>query len=62
MVAFGGMLLQSSEDGDMFLVKAGREHEVIRTNAIGEPLYASPAIANGRIYVRGLQHVFAIGN
>jgi outer membrane protein assembly factor BamB len=61
MVAYDGMLLQSSEDGDMFLVKAGPTHEVIRTNSIGEPLYASPAIANGRLYVRGLNHVFAFG-
>ena len=62
MVAYDGMLLQSSEDGDMFLVRAGPKHEVIRTNSIGEPLYASPAIANGRIYVRGLNHVFAFGS
>jgi len=61
MVAYDGMLLQSSEDGDMFLVKAGPTHEIVRTNSIGEPLYASPAIANGRIYVRGLNHVFAFG-
>jgi hypothetical protein len=25
-------------------------------------VYSSPAIANGRIYIRGEKHLFAIGN
>jgi hypothetical protein len=36
-------------------------HEVLRTNSVGEPVYASPAIANGRIYIRGDRHLFGIG-
>jgi hypothetical protein len=30
-------------------------------NTVGESVYASPAIANGRIYIRGDRHLFAIG-
>jgi outer membrane protein assembly factor BamB len=60
-VALGGMLLLTSEDGDTFVIKAGPTHEVIRTNSVGEPVYASPAVANGRIYIRGDRHLFAIG-
>ena len=44
-----------------FVIKAGPVHEVIRTNTVGEPVYASPAIANGTIYIRGERHLFAIG-
>ena len=62
MVAFEGRLLQISEDGDVFLVRAGPVHEVLHTNSMGEPVYASPAIAHGRLYIRGLKHLFAIGN
>ena len=34
---------------------------MLRTNSVGEPVYASPAIANGTIYIRGDKHLFAIG-
>jgi outer membrane protein assembly factor BamB len=34
---------------------------VIRTNSIGEPVFASPAIADGRVYLRGATHLYAIG-
>jgi outer membrane protein assembly factor BamB len=60
-VAFGGYVAMTSEDGDTFMVKAGPAHEIARTNSLGEPVYSSPAIANGRIYIRANQHLFAIG-
>lgn len=60
-VAFDGKLLLLSEDGDGFLIKAGPKHEVLATNPLGEPVFASPAIAAGRLYIRGLNHLFCIG-
>jgi outer membrane protein assembly factor BamB len=60
-VAFEDKILLTSEDGDSFIVKAGPVHEVLRTNSVGEPVYTSPAIANGTIYIRGERHLFAIG-
>jgi outer membrane protein assembly factor BamB len=59
-IAANGSLLLTSEDGDTFTIKAGPKHEVIRTNSIGEPVYTTPAISNGRIYIRGEKHLFAI--
>jgi outer membrane protein assembly factor BamB len=61
MVAVGDKILQTSEDGDVFVVRAGPKHEVLGKNSIGEPVQVSPAIANGRIYIRGDKHLFAIG-
>lgn len=61
-VAFEGKILMTSEDGDTFIVKAGPKHEIIGTNSVGEPVYASPAIADGRIYIRGEKHIYAIGS
>jgi outer membrane protein assembly factor BamB len=61
MVAVNGTLLQTSDAGDVFVVRAGPRHEVLRTNSIGEPITASPAIADGRIYLRTEQHLFAVG-
>ncbi len=60
-IAANGRLLLTSEDGDTFVIKAGPKHEVIGTNSVGEPVYTTPAISNGRIYIRGEKHLFAIG-
>jgi outer membrane protein assembly factor BamB len=61
-IAFDDNIVLTSEDGDSFVVKAGPVHEVLRTNSVGEPVYASPAVANGTIYIRGDKHLFAIAN
>ena len=37
----------------MFVVRGGPEFEIIATNAMGEPLMATPALAGGHMYVRG---------
>ena len=60
-VAFGGFVAMTSEEGDTFMLKAGATHEIVRTNSVDEPVYSSPAIANGRIYIRSDKHLFAIG-
>jgi outer membrane protein assembly factor BamB len=60
-VAFDGLIAVTSEDGDTFMLRAGPVHEIVRTNSVDEPVYSSPAIANGRIYIRGARHLFAIG-
>jgi outer membrane protein assembly factor BamB len=60
-VAFEGKILLTSEDGDTYLIKAGPVHEILRTNSVGEPVYASPAISDGRIFIRGEKNLFCIG-
>lgn len=60
-VAAEGRILMTSEDGDTFVIRAGPKHEVLRTNSVGEPVYTTPAISNGRIYIRGERHLFGIG-
>ena len=59
-VAHGGHLYLTSEDGETFVIKAGPAFEVVRTNSIGEPVYASFALADGTVYIRGEKHLFAI--
>jgi outer membrane protein assembly factor BamB len=59
-VAFGDHVLLTSEEGETFFIKAGRTHEVERTNSVDEPVYSTLALANGRIYIRGERHLFAI--
>ncbi len=59
-VAFGDRILLTSEDGDTFVLRAGPVHEILRTNSIDEPVWASPALANGMVFIRGARHLFAI--
>jgi outer membrane protein assembly factor BamB len=60
-VAFDGKILLTSEDGDTFVIKAGPKHEVIATNSVAEPVYASPAISDGMIFIRGEKNLYCIG-
>ena len=59
-VAFDGKILITSEDGDSFIFRAGTALEVLNTNPLNEPVYASPAIAGGRIFLRGEKHLYCI--
>lgn len=61
-IAFDGKILLTSEDGDTFVIKAGPKHEVITTNSVGEPVYASPAVADGNIFIRGERNLYCIGS
>jgi outer membrane protein assembly factor BamB len=61
-VVVGGSILIMSMDGDTHVIRAGPTHEVLRTNALGEPIAASAAVAPGRLYIRGERHLFAIGS
>ncbi len=60
-VAADGKIYLASEDGDVFVIKAGPTYELLATNSMGEALMATPAISEGLIIIRGLKDVFAIG-
>jgi outer membrane protein assembly factor BamB len=60
-VASDGKIYLSSEDGDVFVVKADPDFELISTNDMGELLMASPAISDKILYIRAQHHLFAIG-
>jgi outer membrane protein assembly factor BamB len=60
-IAFDGKILMTSEDGDTFVIKAGPKHEILGTNTVGEPVYASPAVADGNIFIRGERSLYCIG-
>ncbi len=60
-VAAEGKLFFTSEDGDIHVVKAGPEYELLATNAMGAPCLATPAIGGGLLFVRTSKHLFGIG-
>ncbi len=61
-VAFDGKLLITSNDGDTYVVKAGPEHEILGTNPIEEPVFASLAIAGDSIYIRSSKGLYRVRN
>jgi len=60
-VAADGKLYLASEDGDVFVVKAGRQYELLSRNVMGQPLMATPALSQGMLIVRGENAIYAIG-
>lgn len=61
-VAADGNIYLPGEDGDVFVVKAGSQFELLGKNQMNEPLMATPAIAGGAMFVRGERHLWAIGS
>jgi outer membrane protein assembly factor BamB len=51
-VAAEGHIYLSSEEGKMAVLRAGGQWEVMRVNDLDEPLFATPALSEGQIYVR----------
>ncbi len=47
--------------GKSFVLKAGPKLDILATNDLGEEGEASPAVADGRIFLKGRQHLFCIG-
>jgi outer membrane protein assembly factor BamB len=50
-----------SDAGVMTVVRPGATFEKLAVNEIGEETFASPVISQGQIFIRGVKHLFAIG-
>lgn len=50
-----------SEKGVMYIIEAGTEYKELTRCELGEHCCASPAFADGRIYIRGLENLYCIG-
>lgn len=60
-VAADGKVYFTSEEGDVYVIKAGPMFEQLAENPMGEVCMATPAISEGRLYFRTRGHVVAIG-
>ena len=58
----GDNLYLLTREGVMIIVKAGAEYRELTRCELGETCYASPAFADGRIYIRGVENLYCIGN
>jgi outer membrane protein assembly factor BamB len=60
-VAGDGKIYLLNEEGRLTVLRAGREWEVLSTSRFEEDTYATPAIADGRIYLRTAGHLYCFG-
>ncbi|NQW03168.1 MAG: PQQ-binding-like beta-propeller repeat protein [Acidobacteria bacterium] len=60
LVAGDGKVYFSSEDGDVFVVQAGRDFKLLATNPLGDYAMATPAIAGGTMFFRTGSAVIAV--
>ena len=58
----GERLYLLTEKGVMFIIEAGPKYRELTRCELGEDCHASPAFADGRIYIRGLENLYCIGN
>ncbi len=58
-VAIGDSLLICSHRGPTFLIKAGDRFEILSKTDLGEPIFATPAVANRTLYLRSERHLWA---
>jgi outer membrane protein assembly factor BamB len=61
LVSAGGLVFFLNDKGVMNIVKPGPEFERVAQNELGEKCFASPAISNGQIFLRGENHLYSIG-
>jgi len=58
--AYGGSVFCLSEDGDTYVIRAGREFEVERVNPLDEMCMATPAVAGGALFIRTISKLYRI--
>ena len=56
-----GRLYIQTEDGECYILKIGSTFEILAVNKLEEIFCASPAISDGRIFLRGRKHLYCIG-
>ena len=61
-VYFDGKILLVGREGNMVVVKAGREAGELQKSKLPDTFTGSPAISGGRIFLRGWNYLWAIGS
>ncbi len=56
-----GKIYAISENGEVFVFPAAPEFKLLAKNSVGERVFATPAVADNRLFIRGEKHLFCIG-
>jgi outer membrane protein assembly factor BamB len=60
LVTAGGLVYFLADDGIMKVVRPGPKLDVVAENPLGEYCYASPAISQGQLFIRGDKNLYCI--
>jgi outer membrane protein assembly factor BamB len=60
-VAADGRIYFTSEDGDVYVIRAGRTFELLGRNSMGQVCMATPAISGDMLIVRTRSMLYGIG-
>ncbi|WP_346862868.1 PQQ-binding-like beta-propeller repeat protein [uncultured Draconibacterium sp.] len=60
-VIVGGLVYMPNDEGTITVFRPGATFDLVAKNSIGEKMNASPAISNGKLYLRGDKNLFCIG-
>ena len=58
--AYNGLIFALSEDGDTYVIRAGPKFELLRKNSLPEMAMATPAVAEGSLFIRTLSNLYRI--
>jgi outer membrane protein assembly factor BamB len=56
-----GLAFFINDNGEINVIKPGEKFERVAQYKLGESCYASPAISDGQVFIRGFEHLFCIG-
>ena len=60
-VAGDGKIFLASHNGVVAVLRAGGQQELLAANALNEEIFATPALADGRLYVRTVSGLYCFG-
>jgi outer membrane protein assembly factor BamB len=60
-ICAGNLLLNVDESGNIVVLKASREFQLVGTIPLGDPCHSTPAVGNGRLYFRTFHHLACAG-
>ena len=60
-IRVGDRIYCTSLDGDVVVIAASPEYKLLARNSLGESTCATPAIADGRMYLRTASHLMSLG-
>jgi outer membrane protein assembly factor BamB len=62
LVSANGLVYFLNDLGVCRVVRGSNKFEEVAKNELGEPTFASPALSNGQIFIRGERHLYCIGS
>jgi outer membrane protein assembly factor BamB len=61
LVAADGKIYAVNEEGTTFVVQTGEQPRLLASNAVNEVILATPAVADGALFLRSDRHLYCIG-